>query len=256
MTRRVVIAGNWKMNHTSEETREFFRDFAPQLPPSGEPELLIFPPFLSLEAALQARPRLPRVGIGVQNIHWEEAGAFTGEVSAGMARAAGASHTLVGHSERRQLFGESDEEVARKVEAAFRGTLTPVICVGETLKERKAGRLREVLLRQMEAGLGPLARHPQSDVLLAYEPVWAIGTGETATPEDASEAQGLLRARLREALGEERGDAIPILYGGSVKPGNARDLLQAPDVDGVLVGGASLEAASFAAIAEATVPRA
>jgi triosephosphate isomerase len=168
-----------------------------------------------------------------------------------MAREAGATHALVGHSERRHLFGETDEEVGKKVAAVLEGGMTPVVCVGETLEERKAGRLEGIILHQLEAFLLVVQAHPGARVLLAYEPVWAIGTGETATPGDASEAHGILRKRLSSALGGERARGIPILYGGSVKPSNAAELLAAPEVDGVLVGGASLDPASFQAIAEA-----
>ncbi len=247
-----VIAGNWKMNLDPDQVRAFFRDFRPDLSREAPPEILIFPTTLSLAAAREARSGGPSVGLGVQNVHWESSGAFTGEVSVPMAAAAGATHVLVGHSERRHLFGETNEEVGRKVAAVLDGRLTPVVCVGETLEERKAGRLEEVLLEQLEAFLLVLQAHPGARVLLAYEPVWAIGTGETATPEDASQAQGILRKRLKGALGEEGAHGIPILYGGSVKPGNAAELLRAPDVDGVLVGGASLDPASFGAIAEAS----
>lgn len=246
-----VIAGNWKMNLTPDEVRRFFGDFHPAFPDGEAPELLVFPSFLSLPAAVDAAPRDPVVEIGVQNIHWETSGAFTGETSAGMALAAGATHTLLGHSERRHLFRETDEEVARKTGTAFSAGLVPVICVGETLEERRSGRLEEVLLRQLDAVLPLAAENPTARVLLAYEPVWAIGTGETATPEDASEAHTLLRRRLAESLGEDAAAGIPILYGGSVKPANAAELLRAPNVDGVLVGGASLDPASFARIAEA-----
>ncbi len=251
MKRRIVVAGNWKMNHPPGAARAFFEGFRPDLPPDGGPEILVFPPTVSLPAAVESRPPRPLVGLGVQNLHWESAGAFTGEISVALARGAGATHALMGHSERRHLFGERDEEVGWKVEAAFRGGLTPVVCVGETLDERKGGRLEEVLLRQLEAVIFLLSEHAEKEALLAYEPVWAIGTGETATPRDASEAQGILRARLREELGEDRSAGFPILYGGSVKPGNALELLKAPDVDGVLVGGASLDPSSFARIAEA-----
>jgi triosephosphate isomerase len=250
-----VIAGNWKMYHGPSRTREFFQELS--LLWEGEaPPMLVFPPSLSLAAALEAVPPTPQVDVGVQNIHWEEEGAFTGEISAGMAAEAGASHALIGHSERRHIFGETDDEVARKIVAAGTHGLNPVICVGETLEERQAGRLEEVILTQLEAALQGVDRTGIVGLpfLIAYEPVWAIGTGETATPQDASEAHGVLRRRLCQALGEDGGGRIPILYGGSVKPGNARDLLSAPDVDGVLVGGASLNAASFAEIARAARP--
>jgi triosephosphate isomerase len=187
----------------------------------------------------------------VQNIHWEDAGAYTGELSAPMARAAGATHTLIGHSERRHLFGESDADVARKAAAAARHALVPVVCVGETLAERRAGRVEEVILRQVDAALEGLGG---VEFALAYEPVWAIGTGVNATPQDAAEAHGTLRARLADRLGA-RGREVSILYGGSVKPENAGDLMAAPDVDGVLVGGASLDPRSFARIVEAAPRR-
>jgi len=251
MTARTVIAGNWKMNLGPLETRAFFQRFSPSFSPGQNPELLIFPPALSMAAAMEALPSSPSVELGIQNLHWEDSGAFTGELSVSMARAAGATHALIGHSERRHVFGETDEEVGRKVAAVLDGGLTPVVCVGETLEERRAGRLEKVILGQLEAFLLVAQAHPGARVILAYEPVWAIGTGETATPRDASQAHGVLRGRLESALGPERAREIPILYGGSVKPGNAAELLGAPDVDGVLVGGASLDPASFQAIAEA-----
>lgn len=251
MKDRPVIAGNWKMNLDPVETREYFRGFDPSLPEENGPTLLIFPPLVSLAAALEARPDHPPVLLGVQNIHWESRGAFTGEVSASMARVAGATHALVGHSERRHVFGETDEEVARKVAAALEWGLVPVVCVGETLSERQAERVEEVILGQLDAFLPALAERSDAAFLLAYEPVWAIGTGETATPGDAAEAHGMLRRRLRQRMEAERAEGVPILYGGSVKPGNVEDLLGASDVDGVLVGGASLAPGSFSAIAEA-----
>jgi triosephosphate isomerase len=245
-----VIAGNWKMFHGPAATRAFFT--ALTLPDhAGQHELLIFPPALSVAAAVDAPDRDPRIRIGVQNVHWEPKGAFTGEVSAGMARDAGAGFVLIGHSERRHVFGETDEMVARKIRAVQQEGLVPVVCVGETLKERRSGRLEEVILRQVGAALA--AVDGEGRVILAYEPVWAIGTGETATPDDASAAQGTLRSRLDEELGREGSARIAILYGGSVKPDNASELLAAPHVDGVLVGGASLEAASFAALVAAAV---
>lgn len=244
-----VIAGNWKMYHGPGETRAFFAGL--NLPANaGAHELLLFPPSVSLAAAVAAPARDPRIQLGVQNLHWEDKGAFTGEISGGMAREAGASFALIGHSERRHVFGETDEQVALKVRAARRHGLVPVVCVGETLAERRAGRVDEVILTQLDAALEALL---ESDgrFLVAYEPVWAIGTGETATPADASAAQGALRARLDQRLGPARSTRVPILYGGSVKPDNAAELMSAPDVDGVLVGGASLDPGSFAALVAA-----
>jgi triosephosphate isomerase len=251
MNKAPVIAGNWKMNLNPQEVRGFFQAFAPPAADAPSPEILVFPPSVSLAAALEARPSSPPVGVGVQNIHWEQAGAFTGEVSAPLAKASGATHALIGHSERRHVFGETDEEVALKTRAAMDSGLIPVICVGETLEERRSDRLAEVILRQLMAVMPVLAENPEIPALLAYEPVWAIGTGETATPDDASQAHQILRERLKDELGEVRAEAVPILYGGSVKPANVRELLDAPEVDGVLVGGASLDPASFSLLVEA-----
>ena len=243
-----VIAGNWKMHKGPAETRAFFA----ALSLSGvarSTELLVFPPAVSLSTARQAPERDVRVQLGVQNIHWEAEGAFTGETSAGMAVAAGATFCLIGHSERRHVFGETDDDVARKIAAAGEHGLVPVVCVGETLEERRAGRVDEVILRQLDAALPALVDGGR--FLLAYEPVWAIGTGETATPEDASAAHATLRERLENACGVAAAARVPILYGGSVKPANAAELLEADDVDGVLVGGASLDPKSFVEIATA-----
>jgi triosephosphate isomerase len=237
-----VVAGNWKMHHGPAETRQFFSAFLPDVVP-GSVRVAFFPPDVSLSAA-RASARTP-VDFGVQNIHWEPAGALTGETSAEMAKDAGASLVLIGHSERRHVFGESDREVGLKVRAAARTGLIPVVCVGELLEERKAGQLEQVLRRQVAAFTAPLAECAQ--YMVAYEPVWAIGTGETATPADASEAHAIVRS----ALGSLGG--CPILYGGSVKPANAAALMSAPDVDGVLVGGASLDPGVFARIVEAAV---
>lgn len=247
--RPTVIAGNWKMHHGPAATREFFHDFSPELS-DPSPTVVIFPPAISLSAAVESRRGRPEVALGVQNIHWEASGAFTGEHSAGMAVASGARFALIGHSERRHVFGETDEEVGRKITAALGEGLTPVVCVGETLEERQAGRVDEVILRQLDAAIHALPEGAPR-FFLAYEPVWAIGTGETATPDDAAATHATLRGRLNQAFGPERADEVPILYGGSVKPSNVAELLAASDVDGVLVGGASLDAPSFAAIAEA-----
>lgn len=248
-----IIAGNWKMNMGPHETRGFFKRFDASVLQSGH-ELVIFPPAASLGAAFLARGEAVRgVGLGVQNIYWEDAGAFTGETSAPIAANAGAEFVLVGHSERRHVFGETDEETARKVAAARRHDLVPVLCVGETLEERRAGRVEEVILRQLDAALPELAP-ARKRFLVAYEPVWAIGTGETATPDDATAAHTTLRARLEDELGASAGSRVPILYGGSVKPDNAAELLDASEVGGVLVGGASLAPDSFAAIVRAAGP--
>jgi triosephosphate isomerase len=244
-----VIAGNWKMHMGPTETRAFFDNLDLTSVGTGH-ELIVFPPALSLAVAAFSTNRDPRVQLGIQNIHWEDGGAFTGEASASMAADSGATLALIGHSERRHVFGETDEQVALKVVAALRHGLIPVLCVGETLQERQADRVDEVILRQLDAAL-PALDPGGARFLLAYEPVWAIGTGETATPADAAAAHATLRARLEEVRGIAAAALVPILYGGSVKPGNAAELMSAADVDGVLVGGASLDPRSFAEIASA-----
>ncbi len=245
-----MVAGNWKMNLGPAEAADFARDLT--LPPSIRSEVALFPPALSLAALREELGEGPEVALGVQNVHWETSGAYTGELSVAMAAEAGATFVLVGHSERRHIFGEDDDDASRKVEAVLRGGLTPVLCVGETLEERKRGELSGVILRQLEAVLasGEVEDRitTEARLVVAYEPVWAIGTGETATPADASEAHRILRERLVSRLGDTVGQGVPILYGGSVKPDNAGDLLSAPDVNGVLVGGASLDPTSFARI--------
>jgi len=243
-----VIAGNWKMHMGPAEARAFLADFGLEGVPADR-EIILFPPALTVTTLTGDPERDPRIEVGVQNVHWEDSGAFTGEVSAGMARGAGATFVLIGHSERRHVFGETDEEVARKTAATRRHGLVPVVCVGETLQERRAGHVDEVILRQLDAVIPEIRECDRA--LIAYEPVWAIGTGETATPQDASAAHTTLRRRLLDELGPERAGAIPILYGGSVKPDNAAELLAAAEVDGVLVGGASLDPVSFSQIASA-----
>ncbi len=245
-----VIAGNWKMHHGPAATRRFFSEFSPRLS-DPEPTILIFPPAISLPAAAESRGGRPEISLGIQNIHWEPKGAFTGEHSAAMALAAGARFALVGHSERRHVFGETDAQVERKVAAAIGEGLAPVVCVGETLDERREARVEEVIVRQLDAALLGVPENAKKSVLVAYEPVWAIGTGETATVDDVAEAHGILRRRLKEVRGDGFAQEVAILYGGSVNPENAADLLSVADVDGVLVGGASLDPESFARIAEA-----
>ena len=244
-----VIAGNWKMHMAPEEARTFFGAFEIDEMMANN-EILIFPPAISLLAAYKCEDRDPRVQLGIQNVHWEDQGAFTGEISAVMAASVGASYALVGHSERRQLFGETDEQVALKVATALRQDLIPVICVGETLEEREAGRVNEVILSQLDLALISIP-DPDTRFLIAYEPVWAIGTGKTATPMDAAGAHGTLRNRLEQAIGATTAAQTEILYGGSVQPSNATEILAAQDVDGVLIGGASLNPQSFGEITRA-----
>jgi len=244
-----VIAGNWKMHKGPLEAREFFASFLSAHAPRDDRAVIFFPPAISFAAAAEAVRDRPDLLLGVQNIHWEPKGAFTGEISAAMAAEAGAAFALVGHSERRHIFKETDEDVRRKTAAALAAGIVPVICLGETIQEREAGRVEEVIVRQLDAALDGLAPSEAAATLIAYEPVWAIGTGVNATPEDAAHAHGVLRSRLAERIGEDAARNVPILYGGSVKPENAGALLAAADVDGLLVGGASLEPRAFAAIA-------
>jgi triosephosphate isomerase (TIM) len=246
-----VIAGNWKMHLDPEQTRGFFAEFLPLLPRESAGTVIFFPPAISFSAAVDAVKSREEVLLGVQNIHWEEKGAFTGETSAPLAAAAGARLALVGHSERRQLFAETGEDTRRKVQAALSAGLTPVLCVGETLEERQAGRAAEVVETQLAAALPTLDADLARALLIAYEPVWAIGTGKTASPADAEQMHGSIRRWLAGQVGPDAAAAVPILYGGSVKPENAGELLRTGDVDGVLVGGASLEPAGFARICTA-----
>lgn len=249
--RRPVIAGNWKMHHGPTATREFFEAFLAAVPEREERSVLVFPPAPSMAAAAATVSGRSDVLIGAQHVHWEEHGAFTGEISTSIAADSGARAALVGHSERRQLFGETDAETGRKVRSCLSAGLVPVLCVGETLDEREAGAASSIVRRQLEAALGSLRPDELANVLIAYEPVWAIGTGRTASPADAADMHGDIRAFLVDHVGQTIAMGMPILYGGSVKPGNAADLLAASDVDGVLVGGASLDPANFAAICSA-----
>ena len=247
---RPVLAANWKMNHGPTEARAFMAAFLAAYTPRTDRTVALFPPALSLAVVRDALASRKDILLGVQNIHSEPKGAFTGENSATMARDAGARLVLVGHSERRHVFDESDDATARKCAVAFSNALTPMLCVGEKIEQREAGRTEEVVLRQLRAGLSLVEHGALERVLIAYEPVWAIGTGRTATPGDASNVHVIIRDELgRLCESSDRAAAIPILYGGSVNRDNARALLDAPGVDGLLVGGASLEAGSWTAIA-------
>lgn len=242
-----VIAGNWKLNHGPEETRAFFRALLPEVPADHVGTIAIFPPSLSLAAAVEVIATRTDILAGVQDVYWESRGAFTGEISAPLAHEAGAQLALVGHSERRHVFGESIEETVKKVRAVLDAELSAILCVGETIEERESGAAQGVVTGQLEPVAGTLSQMELSRVLIAYEPVWAIGTGRTASPADAAE----MHLHVREVLAKHFGSAasaIPILYGGSVKQENAPDLLAAPEVDGLLIGGASLEPSTFARI--------
>jgi triosephosphate isomerase len=250
--RRPVLAGNWKMNHGPSETVRFFADFLNLAEPADDRTVVFFPPAISFAAAREALQGRPDVRLGVQNVYWEASGAFTGELSVGMAKDAGAELVLIGHSERRHVFGETSDETAKKVRAVLDGGLTPVLCVGETIEERRADRAEAVVAGQLAPVLSILSADEIGELVVAYEPVWAIGTGVTATPRDAAAMHRAVRERLAQAFGREAADAVPVLYGGSVKPDNAAELMSQPGVDGVLVGGASLDPRGFAAICRAT----
>jgi triosephosphate isomerase len=246
-----VFAGNWKMHKTPAETAVFFADFAARASAADNRKVWFFPPAISIAAALDATADRPDLHIGIQNIHWEPKGAFTGEISAPIAAAAGVRLALVGHSERRHVFGETNEEVGRKVRAALDAGLHAVACIGETLDQRNAGQLENVLAGQVNAALEHVGNAEADSITLAYEPVWAIGTGVNATPDDAAAAHAWIRQCVAQSLGDTAAGTIPVLYGGSVKPDNAAELLTAGDVNGVLVGGASLDPESFARIVAA-----
>jgi triosephosphate isomerase len=247
VARRKFVCGNWKMHRTVAEAAALAKEVAAALgDAAGKVQVAVAPPFTAIHAVAGA-VRGTQVEVAAQDVHWEAQGAFTGEVSAPMLAEAGCRHGIVGHSERRQLFGETDEGVRRKVGALLAAGLRPILCVGETLAEREAGRTLEVVERQVRAGLSGLGAEPLAAVTLAYEPVWAIGTGKTATTGQAQEVHAAIRRLLRE-LGGPVADTMRIQYGGSVKPENARELMSQPDVDGALVGGASLKAGDFLAI--------
>jgi triosephosphate isomerase (TIM) len=245
--RTPYIAANWKMHKTASEAAAFLDALLPQIA-ATQSEVVICPPFTALGAVVERRYGTA-VKVAAQNMHEEESGAFTGEVSAAMLAEAGVEAVVLGHSERRQLFGESDEALARKVPAALAAGLEPILCVGESEEARDAGQTDSVIERQLQADLADVREEDLHRIVIAYEPIWAIGTGRTATPEQAQETVAFIRDALRMRGGA--GDSVRILYGGSVKPSNAADLLSQPDIDGALVGGASLDAGEFAAIVRA-----
>jgi triosephosphate isomerase len=245
--RRPVIAGNWKMFKTRVETEAFFDVFKPLVAGVHHCDIVVAPPFTALLTAIEAA-RGTAISIAAQNLHWEKEGAFTGEVSAQMLVDAGCEGVIIGHSERRQYFCETDESVNRKTRAALGAQLRPIVCVGETLGEREVDQTQAVLKRQFEGAIAGLTGDDFSRILIAYEPVWAIGTGRTATPEIAAETHRYIRELAAARFGSDRASAVRILYGGSVKPDNIKGLMAQEEIDGALVGGASLDARSFAAI--------
>jgi triosephosphate isomerase (TIM) len=242
--RTPFIAANWKMFKTVHEAVVFIKEFRSVVKDVGDVEIVVAPPFTALHAAAEAA-RNSAIGISAQNIHWEREGAFTGEISAAMVKEAGADYVILGHSERRRLFNETDQTVNRKLQAAIAAGLTAIVCIGETLEERDRGETLAVLDKQLKAGLDGLTGDQVGALVIAYEPVWAIGTGRNATPEQAGEAHAHIRSRLRAWFGGAAADLCHVIYGGSVKPDNIHELILLPDVDGALVGGASLDVRAF-----------
>src|SRR5215467_982127 len=249
MARQKLIAANWKMYKNPDQTRQFFRDFLPLVSGQDRDEIVVCPPYVNLHAALESAEG-SQVAIGAQDCYWKDEGAFTGEISPPMLVAVGCSHVIIGHSERRQYFGETDDTVNLKLKAALEHGLTPIVCVGEVLEEREAGLTEDVLRRQCVRAFHAISGKKAAKLVVAYEPVWAIGTGKTATPQMAADAHVLVRGEAAKAFGEEFAAQLRILYGGSVKPENAKALMSEEEIDGALVGGASLDAKSFAAIAK------
>src|SRR5437870_1083694 len=241
------IAANWKMFKTVHESVVFVKELRLLVKDVKEVEIVIAPPFTAIHAAAEAA-RNTNIGVAGQDVYWERDGAFTGEIAPGMIKEAGAEYVIIGHSERRRLFGETDAIVNRKVAAAIGAALTPIVCIGETLEERERDETFVVLDRQIKDGLDGLSAEQIADLVVAYEPVWAIGTGRTATSAQAGEAHAHIRKRLRQWFGGDAADHCHIIYGGSVKPDNIRELIAEADVDGALVGGASLEVRSFTEI--------
>lgn len=246
--KRSVLAANWKMNNGPSAAKTFMDAFLAGYAPSPDRTVIIFPPAVALTTVASAASGRSDVMPGIQNIHWAEKGAFTGEISAPMARDAGARVALIGHSERRHVFGETDAQCAKKCVAAARAGMSFMLCVGETITQREAGQTQQTVTHQLREGLSQMSNLISADFLLAYEPVWAIGTGLAASAVDASAIHTLLRSELRQMIGT-RAEEIPILYGGSVNAENAHGLLAAPEVDGLLVGGASVEASGWLRIA-------
>ena len=253
--RKKIIAANWKMNMTVAEAKSFLETFLLEIGEERRVDIVIVPPFTVLASVSEILSQEATVKVGAQNMHWEKGGAFTGEISAGMIREFFARYVVLGHSERRTLFGETDETVNKKTKAALAATLIPIVCIGETLAERDAGKVETVLGTQLRGSLAGLDAGQLADVVIAYEPVWAIGTGRTASPEQAQEAHAFIRKTLAAMSDAATAEKIRIQYGGSVKPGNTAELMAQPDIDGALVGGASLDPRGFAEIVKFSVTR-
>jgi triosephosphate isomerase len=244
--RKAVIAGNWKMNKTPAQAAALIEEMKP-LVAGADCDVVLCVPYIDIPAAVKAAEG-SNIAIGAENIHFKASGAYTGEISTGMLLDAGAKYVIIGHSERRQYFGETDETVNKRTRAVIAAGLTAIVCVGETLEEREAGKLNEVIERQMNVGLKDVSAADCDKLVIAYEPVWAIGTGKTATPDQAQEVHALIREILAKLVGAETAETVRIQYGGSMKPSNAAELLAKKDIDGGLIGGAALKAEDFAGI--------
>ena len=246
MSRKVIIAGNWKMNKTAAEGRALVEELKRSVAGLDAAEIVVCPPFTTIGAVVEAAAG-SNIGVGAQNIHWAANGAFTGEISADMLKTAGVKYVIIGHSERRQYFGETNETVNSRLKAALAAGLIPIVCVGELEKEREDGLTEKVLSEQVRVGFAGIDAKDAEKIVVAYEPVWAIGTGKTATPAMAQDAHAFIRQELRALFGDAA-DAMRIQYGGSMKPANARELVAQPDIDGGLIGGAALKAEDFTAL--------
>ena len=246
MSRKVIIAGNWKMNKTAAEGRALVEELKKSVAGLDAAEIVVCPPFTTIGAVVEAAAG-SNIGVGAQNIHWAANGAFTGEISADMLKTAGVKYVIIGHSERRQYFGETNETVNSRLKAALAAGLIPIVCVGELEKEREDGLTEKVLSEQVRVGFAGIDAKDAEKIVVAYEPVWAIGTGKTATPAMAQDAHAFIRQELRALFGDAA-DAMRIQYGGSMKPANARELVAQPDIDGGLIGGAALKAEDFTAL--------
>ena len=245
--RKKLIAANWKMHKTPDHARDFFRDFLPLVQGHDRDEIVICPTYLAIDAAVHAA-KGSNIAVGAQDVYWQKEGAFTGEICSSMLLAVGVTHVIIGHSERRQYFGETDDSVNLKLKSALEAGLIPIVCVGEVLEEREAGLTDDFLRRQCLRAFNKVSAKKAATLVVAYEPVWAIGTGKTATPQLAADAHAIIRAEASESFGPEFAANLRILYGGSVKPDNAHALMSEEEIDGALVGGASLDPESFAAI--------
>jgi triosephosphate isomerase len=245
--RRPILVGNWKMNMTATQALELASKLIPLIASVKDRDIVLGPPFTSI-AAVAETIKGTNISLAAQNLHWEDKGAFTGEISADMLLDSGCKYVIIGHSERRQYFGETDESVNKKVKQALKKGLLPILCVGETLAEREAGKLNDIISRQVTGGLKDISAEDMKKVVVAYEPVWAIGTGKTATPGQANDVHALIRQKVKALYSADIAEGLRIQYGGSVTPENVSVLMAMPDIDGALVGGASLKPESFAAL--------